>query len=337
MWLSTGCEKLDAVLGGGFRVCGGITELSGEAGCGKTQFCLTLSMQVSLPEVKGGLGGAACYMSCGEGRFPVARLGQLAQCYQQCYPDEDIDFLANVFIEEFHNSEEVMDNLRKLVPEKCRQNNVRLLIIDSVAGMFRTEFDATDKEQAKLRLAIMYRFAAELRHLADTYSLCVVVVNQVTASVDQEQLSTLFTGTFGGAKVDPVPSLGLGWSNCVNTRIMLRRDASALLGLGSGANGAGVEAEDLLLLASPPLDENAYNGFNGFNGLAGGAEGVGGSASSSAPTTVPASFFPVPAAVSASRRYMIVLFSPLVPCNVPCPYVVTTGGVRGVGSSEGWG
>lgn len=323
MWLSTGCERLDAVLGGGFRVCGGITELSGEAGCGKTQFCLTLSMQVSLPEAKGGLAGAACYMTCGEGRFPVARLAQLSQCYQQCYPDEDIDFLSNVFIEESHNSEDLLDNLRKLVPEMCRQSNVRLLVIDSIAGMFRTEFDATNKDQAKLRLALMYRFAAELRHLADTYSLCVVVVNQVTASVDQEPLSSLFSGSFGGAKADPVPALGLGWSNCVNTRLMLRRDASSLLGLGGG----GAEADDLHLLASPPLDENAYNGFNG---VAGGGSGAAAVAVSSAPTPAPASAFP--ALTSTSRRYIIVLFSPLVPCNVPCPYVVTTGGVRGLGS-----
>jgi hypothetical protein len=41
----------------------GITEISGEAGTGKTQFALRLALQVQLPAVEGGLDGAALYIS----------------------------------------------------------------------------------------------------------------------------------------------------------------------------------------------------------------------------------------------------------------------------------
>lgn len=46
--ITTGCEQIDKVLGGGlFKY--GITEISGESGCGKTQFCLQIALTVQLP------------------------------------------------------------------------------------------------------------------------------------------------------------------------------------------------------------------------------------------------------------------------------------------------
>ena len=76
--LSVGCRVIDAVFGGkGLHA--GITEISGEAGCGKTQLCLQLSLQCALPICNGGLGGATAYMSCGEGEFPIKRLAQMSR------------------------------------------------------------------------------------------------------------------------------------------------------------------------------------------------------------------------------------------------------------------
>lgn len=42
---STGCPILDRTLNGGIRL-GQITEIYGESGCGKTQFCIQLSLEV---------------------------------------------------------------------------------------------------------------------------------------------------------------------------------------------------------------------------------------------------------------------------------------------------
>jgi RecA/RadA recombinase len=46
--ITTGCKKIDKALGGGLFKCG-ITEISGESGCGKTQFCLQIALTVQLP------------------------------------------------------------------------------------------------------------------------------------------------------------------------------------------------------------------------------------------------------------------------------------------------
>lgn len=52
--LSVGCPVLDQLLRGGLPV-GGITELAGESGAGKTQLALQLCLSVQYPVQHGGL------------------------------------------------------------------------------------------------------------------------------------------------------------------------------------------------------------------------------------------------------------------------------------------
>lgn len=52
--LTTGCPSLDAFLGGGVAM-GGVTEVSGKSGSGKTQFGLQLALYAQLPRSLGGL------------------------------------------------------------------------------------------------------------------------------------------------------------------------------------------------------------------------------------------------------------------------------------------
>lgn len=54
-YITTGCQNLDALLGGGVAVRG-ITEVTGQSGSGKTQFTLQLSLCAQLPPDAGGLG-----------------------------------------------------------------------------------------------------------------------------------------------------------------------------------------------------------------------------------------------------------------------------------------
>lgn len=88
-WISFGCKNLDSLFKG--IPCKGITELTGEAGSGKTQLSMSLVVQAvicgeetifsstssssSSPNRK--LRGAAI-ISCGEGTYPIKRLNQIA-------------------------------------------------------------------------------------------------------------------------------------------------------------------------------------------------------------------------------------------------------------------
>jgi RecA/RadA recombinase len=75
--LPTGCPRVDAFFGAQGLPPRGITELSGEAGAGKTQLCLQLAVQCALPRALGGWGGTALYLDA-EGAFPASRLLELA-------------------------------------------------------------------------------------------------------------------------------------------------------------------------------------------------------------------------------------------------------------------
>ena len=59
--LTTGCSSIDQVLAGGI-LSRGVTEIAGESGAGKTQFCLQLCLTVQLPESHGGLGGGVLWV-----------------------------------------------------------------------------------------------------------------------------------------------------------------------------------------------------------------------------------------------------------------------------------
>lgn len=64
----------------------------------------------------------------------------------------------------------------------CTSLNLKLLIIDSLAGMVRFEYDPSDLNQMIYRTTYLFKIASKLKWLSDTFNLGIVVVNQVTAS-----------------------------------------------------------------------------------------------------------------------------------------------------------
>ena len=175
--LSLGDPVLDQTCGGGiYTNC--ITEISGEAGAGKTQFCLVLSLRCHLDRSLGGLGGSAIYLCCGEGAFPDRRLTQLADSLASKYqghanastrPITSTEFLNNVHVLSVHHTEQALEVLGRGVPDLCQKQGVRLLIVDSLAGMARTEFDSSQREDMKKRTTALFSLAAKLKWPADTY------------------------------------------------------------------------------------------------------------------------------------------------------------------------
>lgn len=211
-----GCDVVDSLLSGFYTQ--GITEIAGEAGSGKTQIALILSLQCSLPIELGGLNGNTAYLCCGEGDFPIKRLSQLANVYDTKYNKDytKINFLENIHIENNYHVEQLLDTLQHKIPEICQKHGVRLLVIDSIGGILRSEYHTNDTKEMKERTYILFKIAAQLKRLADSYSMCVIVINQVTATGFDEKVKSCLN--------DTTPTLGLAWSHCVNTRILLRRD-----------------------------------------------------------------------------------------------------------------
>jgi RecA/RadA recombinase len=61
----------------------------------------------------------------------------------------------------------------------CRSKGIRLLVIDSLAGLVRNEYNTKLKNDMIERTKVLFSLAETLKWLSDVYKLCIVVVNQV--------------------------------------------------------------------------------------------------------------------------------------------------------------
>lgn len=101
------CPALDQITRNGLPIRG-VTEIVGESGCGKSQICLQLSLNVQLSLADGGLEKSAVFI-CTEDSFPSKRLVQLATFYQKQFGCGK--WLDNIFVE--HCVDSVNFSMRK--------------------------------------------------------------------------------------------------------------------------------------------------------------------------------------------------------------------------------
>ena len=173
--ISTGCRSLDDMLGGGVET-GAVTEFVGEFGTGKTQICHQLSVTVQLPADMGGLEAGAIYIDT-EGTFRPERIIQIAS-YRGIEPKKA---LKNIIYARAYNSDHqilLIDEVRKIIPEK----NIRLLILDSLVGHFRSEYPG--REFLAVRQQKLNKHVHQLLEIADIFNIAVVVTNQVLSVPD---------------------------------------------------------------------------------------------------------------------------------------------------------
>ncbi|XP_017046960.1 DNA repair protein XRCC3 [Drosophila ficusphila] len=197
--VSFGCSGLDRCTRGGV-VTRGITELCGAAGVGKSQLLLQLSLCVQLPIELGGLGKGVAYI-CTEDAFPARRLLQMSKACEKRHPQEKLNFLGNIFVEHHYETEPLLNCIKNRLPRLMQQHGIGLIIIDSVAAIFRLYTDFLERARH------MRRLADALLSYADKYNCAVVCVNQVASSGGQ----------------DEVPCLGLQWAHLGRTRLRVSR------------------------------------------------------------------------------------------------------------------
>jgi len=170
---TTGSRKLDEILGGGIETQA-LTELIGEFGSGKTQLCLMLSVTTHLPTEQGGLGGNIAFIDT-EGTFMPERVYQIATA-NGLDPQKVAD---KIFVARAYNSSHqclLIDRLFTLCPE----NNIKLVIVDSMISHFRGEY--VGRETLAERQQKLNQYLHKLIRLSEAYNLAVVVTNQVQAN-----------------------------------------------------------------------------------------------------------------------------------------------------------
>ena len=254
----------------------------------------------------GGLNGSCAYISCGEGEFPIRRLSQL-----QSSPAFEGCTLEKVLIEQCYSPEDMISTLRTKIPEMCEKKCIKLLIIDSLAGLVRNEYER-DTNDMIVRTTFLFRFASALKWLADTHKVCILVVNQVTSTGFESHNSTSSSSFY-----DLKPALGLAWTTCVNTRIMLYRDSSNSRAAGDYASATDrvSEVENQVSVNSVQLGIENGN----YNQLSNERDQVAAHVDNNNKIKY----------LVQSRRFVSLQFSPIRPRKI-CEFEITIRGIKGI-------
>jgi len=213
--LSFECAILNDFLGSGLRP--GLIELAGEAGCGKTQIALTLTLQCLLQPEKGGRGEGVLYINT-EGSFPFKRLVQMG--LKRSF---DVTQCDHLHINSAPDFESVLKSLQQ-IEIIVKSEKIRLVVLDSLGHVARASEDYI------CRAKKFYTLSRLFNKLAHEHGIITLCINQVTdVFPDDYRFVTSFRGAAhkdGGDMV--APALGLSWGNCVSTRLMLTIQRSGL-------------------------------------------------------------------------------------------------------------
>ncbi|KAK7394230.1 hypothetical protein VNO78_14752 [Psophocarpus tetragonolobus] len=219
---SVGCPVLDRCLGGGIP-CNSVTELVGESGVGKTQLCLQLVISAQLPPSLGGLSASSIFIHT-EFPFPFRRLRQLSRAFLASHPDL-LDPCDRVFLRAVHSAADLLALIPIIETFLLHSPSpVRIIVIDSIAALFRSDFDNTGSDLRR-RSSLFFRISGGLRRLAKRFGIAVVVTNQVVDFMGDGdvRVGNLGNGLYSsGRRV--CAALGLAWAHCVNSRLFFCRD-----------------------------------------------------------------------------------------------------------------
>jgi predicted ATP-dependent serine protease len=173
--LPIGCPGIDSCIGGGIRT-EGVTEICGEAASGKTQICLHLLLQVQSQVSEGGLNGSAFYVST-EGDAPMKRLQQMAVGFATRKFGSDrgraeaevTRLMEGIFIEVVQDLEQLVMLLERRLPvllnatQSTTHRPVRIVVVDSIAALFRGEFISGEREDIACRAALLMRLGSVMK------------------------------------------------------------------------------------------------------------------------------------------------------------------------------
>jgi DNA repair protein RadA len=173
-YIKTGSVELDRLLGGKGVETGAITEFYGHSGSGKTQTCLSLCVMVQQhPDNK------AIYIDT-EGKFRPERLSQIAQKKRQSTDKH----LQNIKYVRVHNTA----RLETVIQEDCcseipKDSGIKLLIIDSVTGLYRAEYG--ERSMLSQRQHQLLKVMHVLQNIAHAHNIAVVITNQIQTTPDE--------------------------------------------------------------------------------------------------------------------------------------------------------
>lgn len=161
MFIPSGSKCIDSLLGGGIET-GTITQLYGASGTGKTTLCLMFAKNASK-------------------QHKVAYIdteGLSAERVRQIFKETSL--FSNVFVYEVFTFRQQGTALRE-AEKLCKEENVKLIIVDSFTSLYRSELEDEEKQlKVKRELTAQLTF---LLGLARKFDVAVLITNQMFTDV----------------------------------------------------------------------------------------------------------------------------------------------------------
>lgn len=175
-YVSTGCDAIDDLLGGGFER-GAVTQVYGQPAAGKTNLALSAAVEAAAA-------GQSTLIIDTEG-LSADRMEQLASA-QAADSDESLDAIAERIIIsqalDFEEQREAVQDAEELA------SAVDLIVLDSATGFYRLK--RTEQAEGEALRAVA-RQITHLLSLARKHDLAVVFTNQVFTDPESDGTKAL--------------------------------------------------------------------------------------------------------------------------------------------------
>ncbi len=169
--ISTGTNALDKLFTGGIE-CGATTEIYGEFGCGKTQFCHTMAVRVQLPKEEGGLDGKCVWIDS-EGTFEPTRIEDIAKPLSITGEKA----LEGIIHAKAYNSADQYMILQEVEHLVENDKKIKLIVIDSAIGLFRQDYSG--RAMLSERQKYLDEFLTVASNMANFHEIAIIWTNQV--------------------------------------------------------------------------------------------------------------------------------------------------------------
>ncbi|GAB2235062.1 hypothetical protein Droror1_Dr00004341 [Drosera rotundifolia] len=206
--ISTGCERIDTVLGGGLRA-GFVVELVGPSSSGKTQVCLQAAANIASQHP-----GGVVFLDTGNSFSPRRIADFISQSCRRFRGmeghrkslDKVMSNISCIRVFDIFTLLDVLHQLESKLKHEMETGgcSVRILVVDSISSLITPVLGGGGPNGH----ALMVSAGVLLKKLAYEYNLCVLVTNHMV----------------GGDGGHPKPALGESWKSIPHVRLLLSRD-----------------------------------------------------------------------------------------------------------------
>lgn len=233
--ITTGVDELDSILHGSGVQSQSITEVYGEFGSGKSQIAHQLAVNVQLPVEHGGMNQQAYFIDT-EDTFRPARIRDMVEGLSDerklglmdkfdIVPsgEEALETLKEHVLRNINVAKAFNSNHQIILTETALENakesdeNIGLLIVDSLTAHFRAEY--VGRGELAERQQTLNKHLSDINRFADSQNAVVFVTNQVSADPD----------SFFGDPTQPIGGNILGHTSTVRLYMKKSKDTKRVI------------------------------------------------------------------------------------------------------------